>query len=151
MWRLYRGDNMKAVELKNVSFSYDSKQEILKNVNIELNYNEVNLISGYSGEGKSTLLYIICGIIPNITNGILTGDVLINGLDIKGKSLGEVSKMVGVVLQNADEQIIQKTVEDEIAFGCENLAFKPNIIEKQIDIVSRLMNLDKKSLCHKLS
>ena len=151
MWRSFCGDYMKAIELKNVNFSYNSNQTILKNINITLNYNEVNLISGYSGEGKSTLLYIICGIIPNIFNGILEGDVLINGENIKGKSLAEICKMVGVVLQNADEQIIQKVVEDEIAFGCENLAFKENVIEKQIDIVSNLMKLDKKSLCHKLS
>lgn len=55
---------MNAIELKNVNFSYDGKVQILENVNIALNYGEVNLISGHSGEGKSTLLYIISGIIP---------------------------------------------------------------------------------------
>ena len=49
--------------------------------------------------------------------------MLINGEDVKGKKLGEVCRKVGVVLQNADEQIIQKTVEDEIAFGCETVIF----------------------------
>ncbi len=142
---------MIALELKNVDFSYDSKGKVLNNVNIKLNYGDVNLIAGSSGEGKSTLLYIMSGIIPNITDGILSGDVLIDGISIKGKKLGEICKSVGVVLQNADEQIIQKTVEDEIAFGCENLAFKPEIIEKQIDIVCNLLKLDKKALSRKLS
>lgn len=142
---------MNAIELKNVNFSYDGKVQILENVNIALNYGEVNLISGHSGEGKSTLLYIISGIIPNITDGKLSGEVLINGEDIKGKRLGEVCRKVGVVLQNADEQIIQKTVEDEIAFGCENLAFSPEKISKQIDTVCRLMKLDKSWQSRKLS
>ena len=47
---------MNAIELKNVNFSYDGKVQILENVSIALNSGEVNLISGYSGEGKSTLL-----------------------------------------------------------------------------------------------
>ena len=142
---------MNAIELKNVNFSYDGKTQILGNVNLTLSYGEVSLIAGHSGEGKSTLLYIISGIIPNITDGILSGEVLINGEDIKGKRLGEVCRKVGVVLQNADEQIIQKTVEDEIAFGCENLAFSPEKISKQIDTVCRLMKLEKQWNCRTLS
>ena len=142
---------MNAIELKNVNFSYDGKTRILENVNIALNSGEVNLVSGHSGEGKSTLLYIISGIIPNIIDGKLSGEVLINGEDIKGKRLGEVCRKVGVVLQNADEQIIQKTVEDEIAFGCENLAFSPEKISKQIETVCRLMKLDKSWQSRKLS
>ena len=142
---------MNAIELKNVNFSYDGKTRILENVNIALNYGEVNLVSGHSGEGKSTLLYIISGIIPNITDGKLSGEVLLNGEEIKGKRLGEVCRKVGVVLQNADEQIIQKTVEDEIAFGCENLAFSPEKISKQIDTVCRLMKLDQSWQSRKLS
>ena len=142
---------MSAIELKNVNFSYDGKTQILGNVNLTLSYGEVSLISGHSGEGKSTLLYIISGIIPNITDGKLAGEVLINGENIQGKRLGEICRKVGVVLQNADEQIIQKTVEDEIAFGCENLAFSPEKISKQIDTVCRLMKLEKQWNCRTLS
>lgn len=142
---------MNAIELKNVNFSYDGKTQILENVNFALSYGEVNLIAGHSGEGKSTLLYIVSGIIPNITYGVLSGEVLVDGEDIKGKRLGETCRKVGVVLQNADEQIIQKTVEDEIAFGCENLAFTPEKITKQVDTVCRLMNLDKSWQSRKLS
>ena len=122
---------MKAIELKKVSFSYDGKSKILESVDYEVDYGEVSLLSGHSGEGKSTLMYIISGIIPNVNYGQLTGEVLINGQSIKGKKLGDICRKVGVVLQNADEQIVQKIVEDEVAFACENLAFPPEKIGKR--------------------
>jgi energy-coupling factor transport system ATP-binding protein len=133
---------MSAIELKKVSFSYDNENEILHNVNLNIEYGTFNLLSGYSGEGKSTLMYLISGIIPHINNGFVNGQVLINGVDIKNKSLGQITKEVGVVLQNADEQILHKTVEDEIAFGLENMGVNPTNIKKQIDTVTKLMNID---------
>ena len=142
---------MNAIELKQVTFSYDGKTKILENTDFTAEYGEVTLLSGHSGEGKSTLMYIVSGIIPNVNYGELSGDVKIAGEDIKGKKLGYVCRKVGVVLQNADEQIIQKIVEDEIAFGCENLAFPPDKIQKQIDIVCNLLKLDKRWNCRTLS
>lgn len=142
---------MNAIELKQVNFSYDGKTKILENTDFTAEYGEVTLLSGHSGEGKSTLMYIVSGIIPNVNYGELSGDVKIAGEDIKGKKLGYICRKVGVVLQNADEQIIQKIVEDEIAFGCENLAFPPEKIQKQIEIVCRLMKLDTKWTCRTLS
>lgn len=135
---------MSAIELKNVSFSYDSKNEILHDVNLKIEYGTFNLLSGYSGEGKSTLMYLISGIIPHINNGYLQGEVLINGTNVKNKSLGQITKEVGVVLQNADEQILHKYVEDEIAFGLENLGVNAVNIKKQIETVSKVMSIDPK-------
>lgn len=142
---------MKAIELKKVSFSYDGKNNILLNADYSVDYGEVCLLSGHSGEGKSTLMYIISGIIPNVNYGQLSGEVLINGESIKGRKLGDICRKVGVVLQNADEQIVQKIVEDEVAFACENLAFPPAKIQRQIDIVCNLLKLDKNAKCRTLS
>ena len=142
---------MSAIALKDINFSYDGKTKILENANFTAEYGEVTLLSGHSGEGKSTLMYIISGIIPNVNSGELTGQVLIDGEDMKGKKLGHICRKVGVVLQNADEQIIQKVVEDEVAFACENLAYPPEKIQKQIDIVCRLMKLEKGWKCRTLS
>ena len=71
---------MKAIELKGVSFSYDGfSDKVLDNVDFSVEYGEVALLSGLSGEGKSTLLSIVSGIIPNIVSGKITGEVLVDG------------------------------------------------------------------------
>ena len=142
---------MSAIRLNNVGFAYKDNNLILKDVNLTLDYNNLVLIAGHSGEGKSTILGILTGIIPNIINGNLTGEVFINDVNIKDKKMNEICRSVGVVMQDADMQIIQKYVGDEIAFGCENLAFKRDIIERQIDITTKLLDLDKNAICHNLS
>lgn len=133
---------MNAVNLKKVTFSYDGKMQVLNEADFSAEYGEITLVSGRSGEGKSTLMSVIGGIIPNVVAGELSGEVEVGGESIRGKKLGDICRKVGVVLQNADEQIIQKIVEDEIAFGCENLAYPPDKIGKQVEIVCKLMHLD---------
>ena len=109
---------MKAVELKNIYFRYKGfKEIILKNINMTAEYGNITLLAGMSGSGKSTILNLITGIIPNIIKGDIKGEILINGENIIGKSISEISKNVGVVLQNADSQIVMPHVEEEIAFG----------------------------------
>ncbi len=143
---------MKAIELKNVHFSYEGySEEVLKNVNFSVSYGEVVLLSGFSGEGKSTLLSIISGIIPNIIPGHITGEVLIDEKSIAGQTLSQICHKVGVVLQNADSQIIHRIVEDEIAFGCENFAIPKDKIGTQIDRVCKIMKIDKQAQTRALS
>ena len=142
---------MKAVEFRNVGFTYDGQAMVLENAGFSVSYGELALFSGHSGEGKSTLMYIASGIIPNIIRGKLSGEIFINGRNISGQKLGEICRTVGVVLQNPDEQIVHKITEDEIAFGCENAAFPSEEIEKQVSIVCRLMNLDPRQACRTLS
>lgn len=134
---------MRAIELKNVSFSYPEEADlVLKNACLTVDHGEVALLSGCSGEGKSTVLSLIAGIIPNITPGQITGQVLINGEDIAGQSMGEICRKLGVVLQNAESQIIQQIVEDEIAFGCENFGFSKQDITDSIVKSCEQMGLD---------
>lgn len=143
---------MKAIELKKVSFSYEGFAEtVLKEVDFSVEYGEVALLSGLSGEGKSTLLSIVAGIIPNIVSGQITGEVLVDGKNTAGMKMSETCRKVGVVLQNADSQIIHKIVEDEIAFGCENFALPPTKIGAQIDRVCTLLKLDKNARTRSLS
>lgn len=143
---------MKAVELKNIYFRYKGfKEIILKNVNMEALYGEITLLAGMSGSGKSTILNLITGIIPNIIKGDIKGEILINNENIIGKSISEISKMVGVVLQNADSQIIMPHVEEEIAFGLENINMERENIKNKINEMCNILSLNKNAKCKTLS
>lgn len=133
---------MNAVEMKNVRFAYTKDTWVLDGVDFTAEYGKITLLSGMSGDGKSTLLSIICGIIPNMTPGTLEGDVTVAGRDVRGMKAGEISRLVGCVLQNAELQIVQSVVEDEVAFGCENLAMPQEMIEKRVKAACAMMELD---------
>ena len=129
---------MRAIEFKNVSFCYeDMPESVLKNASFSLEYGRLALLYGDSGQGKSTVLSILSGVIPNVTKGTLSGEVRIGGEDVSGQRISDICRRAGVVLQNADAQIIHQRVEDELAFGCENFAFSPEkiggCIEKACD------------------
>ena len=120
---------MRAIEFKNVSFRYEDMPEpVLKNASFSLEYGRLALLYGDSGQGKSTVLSILSGVIPNVTKGALSGEVRVGGEDVSGQRISDICRRAGVVLQNADAQIIHQRVEDELAFGCENFAFSPEKI-----------------------
>ena len=107
-------------------------------------YNKITLLAGNSGSGKSTILSLLSGIIPNSIAGDIKGDILIDDESILNKSIKEISKKVSTVLQNADSQIIMPTVEEEMAFGLENIALNRMDMEHAIKKYSSLFNLDTK-------
>lgn len=141
-----------AIRLKDVSFKYDGAAEnVLENINLTVEYGETVLLSGVSGEGKSTLLSIINGVIPFVNSGEFSGSVEIGGKDVTKQKISERSKLIGTVLQNADEQIIYDLVNDEIAFGCENLNIPSEEIERRIERFTTLMQIEKNAKTKTLS
>lgn len=138
------------IKVNNLSFKYN-EDYILKDINITINEGEFVLLTGGSGEGKSTLIYLLSGIIPNLIYGTVEGEIFIDNENILNQRVNEICKKVGIVLQNADNQIIEKYVEDELAFGGENIGLKPDVIKQKISLISGLFNLDKKAICRKLS
>ena len=143
---------MKAVEFRDVSFRYNENSPvILRKVNFSMEYGKTVLITGASGTGKTTIMSLINGTIPNYTEGQLAGTVLVNGESTAGKSIAELSVSVGSVLQNADLQIVHDIVEDEIAFGAENLGETPGRITQHVDRMTGIMKIDPKQQTRKLS
>ena len=141
-----------AIRLKEVSFKYDgSKENVLENINLTVEYGETVLLSGVSGEGKSTLLSIINGVIPFVNSGEFSGSVEIDGKDVTKLKISERSKLIGTVLQNADEQIIYDLVNEEIAFGCENLNIASEEIDRRIERFTTLMQIEKNAKTKTLS
>lgn len=130
----------RAVEVQLRSFTYVGGNEpVLRDTDFYLDYGQVTLLSGLSGCGKSTLLSLINGVIPRMTAGVLDGRVLVDGEDAAGRTMSQISRKVGCVLQNAEAQIIHQSVEDEIAFGCENFGIAPADINRRVgDSCARL-------------
>ena len=141
-----------AIRLKEVSFKYDgAKENVLENINLTVEYGETVLLSGVSGEGKSTLLSIINGVIPFVNSGEFSGSVEIDGKDVTKLKISERSKLIGTVLQNADEQIIYDLVNEEIAFGCENLNIASEEIDRRVERFTTLMQIEKNAKTRTLS
>lgn len=134
----------RAVQVEVRSFTYDGCEEpVLRDVEFHLDYGHVTLLSGLSGCGKSTLLSLINGVIPRMTAGALDGRILVDGEDMAGRTMSQISRKVGSVLQNAESQIIHQSVEDEIAFGCENFGVDPAEIDRRIEKSCALLGLER--------
>ena len=113
---------MKAVEIKNLKFSYNGNTEPSIEIDsLTIEDGETVLITGRSGGGKSTLINCITGIIPHIIHGELEGNVEVYGNKVADTPLAKLSSEVGIVLQNPETQVMNYAVEEEVAFGPENL------------------------------
>ncbi len=97
------------VELKNIQFQYSGADEhgMLSNINLKIDDGELVLLCGKSGCGKTTITRLINGLIPNYYEGILDGEVLINGKNIVKMPLYEIAKKVGSVFQNPRSQFLR--------------------------------------------
>ena len=124
---------MTAVEVKNLSFAYSNGNHLLRDISFSVSEGEVFVVAGESGSGKTTLCRILCGIIPHAVKGTISGKVIVQGIDLSSESLPQIALRAGMVFQDADSQIICTTVEDEIAFGLENLCRPQDEILCRVD------------------
>ncbi len=125
----------KIIEFKNVSFRYTSDEEekvlplAVNNVNLTINKGEFTVVLGHNGSGKSTLAKLC-----NAINIPTEGKVLVNGMDTSQEDKKiDIRKTVGMVFQNPDNQIVATIVEDDVAFGLENLGVEPKEIRRRVD------------------
>ena len=124
---------MNTVEVKNLSFAYTSGEPVLLNISFEVAAGEVFVIAGASGSGKTTLCRIICGVIPHAVKGSISGYVSVLDIEPPEAGLTQTSLRAGLVFQDADNQLICTTVEDELAFGLENICRPPGEIRSRVD------------------
>ena len=131
------------IEVKNVYFKYDEAEDeggenyALRGINLTVKKGEFVAVVGHNGSGKSTLAKHFNGIyLPT------TGDVLIDGMNTKDDDhLLDIRKKVGLVLQNPDNQIVAGVVEEDVAFGCENLGIPSAEIRKRVDEALRAVDM----------
>lgn len=128
---------MSLIEFRNVDFSYlttdddgnENKVQVLKNFNLKIEQGTFVAILGHNGSGKST--------VAKLTNGILfadSGSVIVDGIETKDDdTIFKVRHRVGMVFQNPDNQIVSSIVEEDVAFGVENLGIEPEECRKRVD------------------
>lgn len=119
-----------------------SQQRAIEDISFSLPAGKLMLIAGPSGCGKSTLLKCLNGLIPNSYKGSLSGDIRLHDRSIKGLSLRELARTVGTMLQDPDKQIIGSTVEQEVAFGMENMAVPRKEMRQRITEVLQQLHLE---------
>lgn len=140
------------IEVKNVTYEYsdeDNTFAAVKNLSLDIERGSFTVILGHNGSGKSTLAKMLNGL-----NKPTSGDVFVDGLNTKDeKTEIEVKRKVGMVFQNPDNQIIASIVEEDVAFGPENLGIEPKEIEKRVDEALKATDMlqFKKSTPHRLS
>ena len=105
-------DAKEVLKIENVSFSYDAKKQILKDINITVKEGEMLSIVGKNGAGKTTLSNLICGFYHPVE-----GRILYDGEDMASLSIKERGERIGLVMQNPNQMISKPMIYDEVALG----------------------------------
>lgn len=122
------------ISLKDVTYYHVGKDTpTLNNLNLQIRRGSLSMIIGPSGSGKTTLCDILAGVIPHIYGGKLSGDVFIDGLNSKTQKEYDIALKVGKVFQDPEVMFSMLEVEDEVAFGPENLEFEPADIAASVE------------------
>ena len=125
---------MEAIEVSHLTFSYDGKNDILKDVSFSIPKGSYTTIIGHNGSGKSTMAKLIIGLLE-----AKKGKIQILGQELNEESVYELRSHVGIVFQNPDNQFIGSTVADDIAFGLENHCVEQEKMQGIIeDVASRV-------------
>lgn len=143
------------IEIKNVSYEYSNQDEenvsytAVKNLSLNIERGSFTVILGHNGSGKSTLAKMLNGL-----NKPTVGDIVVDGINTKDEANEiEVKRRVGMVFQNPDNQLVASIVEEDVAFGPENLGLEPAEIRKRVDDALKSVGMSEfaSSTPHRLS
>lgn len=132
------------IELRNIHFAYGgSTQEsaILRGIDLVLEEGELVLVSGRTGVGKSTLLGVLTGLVPRFSGGTLSGDVLIDGVSVIDQPPRERAHVVGYVGQDPVAGFVTDTVEEELAYGMEQLGLPGDTMRRRVEETLDLLGI----------
>ncbi len=125
---------MAIISIKDLTFSYTPDTPALQKVSLIIEEGQLVLLCGPTGSGKSTLLRCINGLIPYFHRGnVYGGSVVVDGIPVENSTIGELSRVVGFVFQNPENQLVSLNVERELAFGPENLGLKREITRERVE------------------
>ena len=142
----------KIIKLNNVTFEYqndDIHYEVLKDFSLSFEKGTFNVILGHNGSGKSTLAKLLNGLIKPIS-----GEVIVEGMSTNEEKFDfDIKKTVGLVFQNPDNQLVSSVVEEDVAFGPENIGMEPAEIRIRVDAALKAVDMYdyREKATHKLS
>ena len=119
---------MNPIEIKNLNFSYDQTQDVVKDVSFVVKKGSYTTLIGHNGSGKSTIAKLIIGLLEKEK-----GSILIDGEELSLETIEGIRRKIGIVFQNPDNQFIGATVRDDIAFGLENHQVAPSEMDEIIE------------------
>ena len=143
------------IEIKNVSYEYSNQDEegvsytAVKNLSLNIERGSFTVILGHNGSGKSTLAKMLNGLYKPTF-----GDIFIDGINTRDEETEiEVKRRVGMVFQNPDNQLIASIVEEDVAFGPENLGLEPPVIRERVKNALKAVGMEEyaNSTPHRLS
>ena len=135
------------IKLENVSYAYRSDEghpiPVIKDLSLEINEGELVAVLGHNGSGKSTLAKLL-----NMILAVDEGKIYVGGKDITDENMTEdevfeIRKNIGMVFQNPDNQLVATIVEDDVAFGPENLGIPSDEIRKRVDYALSAVGMTK--------
>ncbi len=142
------------IKIENLSFTYETYEDIdskitdfsdntpaLKNINLEVHKGEYLAILGHNGSGKSTLAKLLNLILTPTVGKIIVCGKEITSPDLTDDDVFEVRKNVGMVFQNPDNQLVATVVEEDVAFGPENLGLPREEIRRRINSALSLVGM----------
>lgn len=131
------------IEIRDLTYRYpDIEAPALRNLDLKIEKGEFVIVAGPSGSGKSTLLLLISGILQHFVGGRIHGALEIDGTDVRHLPPAQLASMMSVVLQDPERQLTNLWVEDEIAFGPENLLLPVEEVLLRLDQVIRSVGIE---------
>lgn len=127
---------MNIIEIKDLHFHYRKDTPVLSDINMTVQKGEWVTILGHNGSGKSTLSKLIIGLLKADS-----GTINVDGTELTEETVHDIRKKIGIVFQNPDNQFVGVTVEDDIAFGMENLCIERDEIIHRIDTFSEKVGM----------
>ncbi|KRB77147.1 cobalt ABC transporter ATP-binding protein [Nocardioides sp. Root190] len=130
------------IELRGITFAYDgAPTPVLDGVDLTIEAGELVVLAGPTGVGKSTLLGVVAGLVPGFTGGVLTGEVLLDGASVIELPARERAHVIGFVGQNPAAWFVTDTVEEELAFGMEQLGLPAATMRRRVEETLDLLGI----------
>ena len=132
------------VHIRDLVYSYRRQRgrPALQGIDLDIGEGEFVAIAGRAGSGKSTLCYALNGLIPHSFGGRMEGEVTICGLNTRQASVPDLARHVGLVLQSAESQLVGLSVEEDTAFGLENISLPGDEIIGRVSAALGMVRLE---------